>query len=87
MSSVGFTSNGKDLELEKLREAYDSLKDVVRSIEAAIGGIDAMNVGMAKAHLNAAKWHTEQAKKSIAVVGQAKNQKARRRESFKFPRT
>ena len=76
MSSVGFTSNGKDIELDKLREVYDSLKDVVRGIEAALAGIDAMNFGMAKAHLNAAKWHTEQAKKSIAIVGQAKNQKA-----------
>ena len=78
MSSVGFNSNGKDIELAKLRDAYDSLKDVVRGIEAAIGGIDAMNFGLAKAHLNAAKWHTEQAKKSIAVVGQGKNQKADR---------
>jgi hypothetical protein len=32
-----------------------------------------MNFGMAKDHLNAAKWHTEQAKKSIAIVGQGKN--------------
>ena len=56
MSSVGFTSNGKDIELDKLREAYDSLKDVVRGIEAALACIDAMNFGMAKAHLNAAKW-------------------------------
>ena len=72
MSSVGFSSNGKDIELDKLREAYDSLKDVVRGIEAAQACIDAMNFGMAKAHLNAAKWHTEQAKNSIAVVGQAK---------------
>jgi len=36
-----------------------------------------MNFGMAKDHLNAAKWHTEQAKKSIAVVGQSRNQPKR----------
>ena len=72
MSSVGFSSNGKDIELDKLREAYDSLKDVVRGIESAQAAMDLMNFGMAKAHLNAAKWHTEQAKKAITVVGQAK---------------
>ena len=72
MSSVGFTSNGRDIELDKLREADDSLNDVVRGIEAAMACIDAMNFGMAKAHLNAAKWHTDKAKKAIAVVGQAK---------------
>jgi hypothetical protein len=37
--------------------------------------LDALNFGMAKAHLNAAEWHCQQAKKAIAVVGQAKNQK------------
>ena len=63
-------------ELEYLREAYDSLKDVVRGIESAQTCIDAMNFGVAKDHLKAARWHTEQAKKSLAVVGQAKNQKA-----------
>ena len=72
MSSVGFTSHSKDNELEKLREAYDSLKDVVRGIESAQAAMDLMNFGMAKAHLKAAKWHTEQAKKAITVVGQAK---------------
>jgi len=72
MSSVGFSSNGKDIELDKLREAYDSLKDVVRGIESAQAAMDLMNFGMAKAHLNAAKWHSEQAKKAITVVGQAK---------------
>ena len=63
MSSVGFTSHSKDNELEKLREAYDSLKDVVRGIESGLVCIDAMNFGMAKAHLNAAKWHTDKAKR------------------------
>jgi hypothetical protein len=40
--------------------------------------LDALNFGMAKAHLNAAEWHCQQAKKAIAVVGQAKNEKASR---------
>ena len=63
-------------ELEKLREAHDSFKDVVRGIKSAICQIENRDFELAKAHLNAAKWHTEQAKKSIAVVGQAKNKKA-----------
>ena len=75
MSSVGFTPTSIDQELEKLREAYDSLKDVVRGIESAQVAIDSLNFGMAKDHLKAAKWHTEQAKKSIAVVGQGKTTK------------
>ena len=40
MSSIGYTPALKDLELEKLREAYDSLKDVVRGIESAQAAID-----------------------------------------------
>ncbi len=77
MSSVGFQSSSNK-ELQHLREAYDSLKDVLRGIESALTAIDSMNFGMAKDHLNAAKWHTEQAKKSIAIVGQARNPEARR---------
>jgi len=82
MSSIGYTPASKDLELEKLREAYDSLKDVVRGIESAQAAIDSMNFGMAKDHLNAAKWHTEQAKKSIAIVGQGKTQEAKAKVAF-----
>jgi hypothetical protein len=63
-------------ELEILREAYDSLRDVVRGINSAICRIENRDYELAKSHLNAAKWHTEQAKKSIAVIGQSKNQKA-----------
>jgi hypothetical protein len=46
MSSVGFKSS-TDKELEWLREAYDSLKDVARGIESAQACIDSMNFGMA----------------------------------------
>jgi len=71
MSAVGFTPHSKDNELQQLR-AYYCLKDVGRGIESTQAALDLMNVGMAKAHLNAAKWHSEQAKKAITVVGQAK---------------
>jgi len=73
MSSVGF--NESINELRKLREAYDSLNDVVRGIESAVACMDVMNFGLARDYLNAAKWSTEQAKKSIAVVGKSKNPK------------
>ena len=75
MSSVGCTSQTRDSELERLREAYGSLKDVARGIQSALDCIDAKDLDLARAHLNAAKWHTEQAKKSITVVGQAKNKR------------
>jgi hypothetical protein len=77
MSSVGFTPTSREQELDKLREAYDSLKDVIRGIDGARHCLDALNFGMARAHLNAAEWHYQQAKKAIAVVGQAKNQKSK----------
>ena len=35
MSSVGFTIAENERELEKLREAYNSLNDVMRGIESA----------------------------------------------------
>ena len=54
----------------------DGLKDVLRGIDSAKDRIDALNFGMAKDHLNAAAWHVAQVKKAIALVGQAKNQKA-----------
>ena len=66
------------MELEKLREAYDSLNDVVRGIESAVAAIDSMNFGTAKDHLNAAKSHAGEAKKKITMVGQGRNQKANR---------
>jgi hypothetical protein len=76
MSSVGFTPTSSEQELDKLREAYDSLKDVIRGIDGAKHCLDALNFGMARAHLNAAEWHCQQAKKAIAVVGLSKNHKA-----------
>ena len=77
MSSVGFVDNaGQDAELAKLREAYDSLKDIMRAIESAKSCMELMNFGLAKDHLTAATWHAKQAKKAIALCGQAKNQKA-----------
>jgi DNA-binding FrmR family transcriptional regulator len=64
MSSVGFFGKtGSDLEIEKLREAYDSLKDVMRGIASAQACIERMNFGMAKDHLTAALWSRRRSKK------------------------
>jgi predicted negative regulator of RcsB-dependent stress response len=72
MSSVGFTGSHltKQQELERLREAYDSLKDVLRGLTSAQQCLDAMNFGTAKAHLTAASWHTKEAQKQIRFIGQ-----------------
>jgi hypothetical protein len=78
MSSVGFTSQSKDNELEKLREAFQSLNDCLRGMSDAEACIDILNFGFAKEHLKAARWHAEQAKKVIATLGQSKNQWASR---------
>ena len=62
MSSVGFTPQSNDHELEKLREAWRSLNDLLKNLTN---------------HLQVAKWNVAQAKKAIAAVGELKNQKAR----------
>jgi hypothetical protein len=72
MSSVGFNRNGS-AEIEQLREACQSLNDVLRGIASAQACIELMNFGMAKDHLKAAEWHTRQAKKVISRLGQAKS--------------
>ena len=72
MSSVGFVVAGDERELETLREAYNSLNDIIRGIESAQHSIEALNFGMARDHLKAALWHAGEAKKSIAAVGQSK---------------
>jgi hypothetical protein len=76
MSSVGFNPNGSDQEIDRLREACQSLNDVLRGIASAQACIDLLNFGTAKDHLKAAQWHAGEAKKVITSLGQAKNQKA-----------
>jgi hypothetical protein len=76
MSSVGFNPNAGAAEIDQLREACQSLNDVLRGIASAQACIELLNFGMAKDHLKAAEWHTRQAKKVIVDLGQAKNQKA-----------
>lgn len=78
MSSVGFTSQSNNDELEKLREAWRSLNDVSRNLRNAEAALIKRDDNLIAAHLQVAKWNVEQVKKAIAQVGQAKNQKADR---------
>jgi len=64
MSSVGF-SLSSDKELEQLREAYDSLKDVVREIESAVVAIDSLNFGMVKGPLKGSKVGVSEPKENL----------------------
>ena len=41
-------------ELDKLREAYNSLNDIIRGTESAQHSMEALNFGMARDHLKAA---------------------------------
>jgi hypothetical protein len=77
MSSVGFTHQSKDDELEKLREAWRSLNDVLRNLRNAEAAVIIRDLNLIAAHLQVAKWNVEQVKKAIAFVGQSKNQKGR----------
>ena len=74
MSSVGFTPK-KDEELEKLREAWRSLADVLRNITNAEASLTSREYQLVAVHLGVAKWNVEQVKKAITFVGQAKSQK------------
>ncbi len=76
MSAVGFTSQSKDQELEKLREAWRSLSDVKRNIARAQASLEKRDLKLVKAHLDVALWNIGQVKKSIAFVGQAKSEEA-----------
>ena len=71
MSSVGFTSQSKNDELEKLREAWRSLNDVSRSLRNAEVALIKRDHNLIVAHLQVAKWNVEQVKKAIASVGQS----------------
>jgi hypothetical protein len=78
MSSVGFTSQSKDNDLEKLREAWKSLNDLLKNLTSAEACPKNLDLKLTGDHLKVARWNAEQVKKAIATVGQAKNQKADR---------
>ena len=57
MSSVGFTPQSKDNELEKLREAWMSLNDLLKNLTNAEACLNNHDLNLTAAHLKAAKWN------------------------------
>ena len=76
MSSVGFTPQSKDHELEKLREAWRSLNDLLKNLANAEVSLQNHDLKLTAHHLQVANWNVAQVKKAIAVVGQAKAKSA-----------
>jgi hypothetical protein len=68
MSSVGFTSEFNN-ELEKLREAYRSLNDLMKNLNNAEICLKNLDLKLTGDHLKVAKWNVEQVKKAITAVG------------------
>jgi hypothetical protein len=71
MSSAGFQPAPVD-ELKQLRDAYKALNDISRNLASAEKCVKKQDPKMAEHHLRAAQWHTQQAKKAIETIGQAK---------------
>ncbi len=75
MSSVGFSSQSRDQELEKLREAWRLLKNLLKNLTNAEACLSNHDLKLTADHLQVAKWNVGQVKKAIEAVGQAKNQR------------
>jgi len=64
MSSVSFDSNSaRDYELEKLREAWRSLNDLLKNINNAEACLQNHDLKLTADHLHVAKWNVAQVKK------------------------
>jgi hypothetical protein len=63
--------------LEKLREAWRSLADVLRNITNAEASLKVKDYQLTADHLGVAKWNVEQVKKAITFVGQSKKEASR----------
>ena len=72
MSSVGFTPQSKDNELEQLREAWQSLNALLKNITNAEACLQNHDLKLTADHLKVAKWNVGEVKKAIKAVGQAK---------------
>ena len=67
MSSVGFTPQSKDNELEKLREAWKSLNDLQKNLANAEACLNNLDLKLTGDHLKVAKWNVAQVKKAIVA--------------------
>jgi hypothetical protein len=74
MSSVGFTSQSNNEELEKLREAWRSLNDLLKNLTNAEASLQNHDLSLTANHLQVAKWNVSRVKKAIKGVGQARRQ-------------
>jgi len=76
MSSVGFIPQSNDDELEKLREAWRSLNDLLKNISNAEACLQNHDLKLTADHLKVAKWNVGEVKKALKAVGQAKAERA-----------
>jgi len=74
MSSVGFTPQSHD-DVEKLREAYRSLNDLMKNLKNAEICLKNLDLKLTGDHLKVARWNVEQVKKAITTVGLNKTKK------------
>ena len=73
MSSVGFeTATSK--EIEKLREAWKALNDLLRNLNSAEVCLGNRDLTLTASHLKNAKWYVGEVKKAIKFVGESKHQ-------------
>ena len=75
MSAVGFTPQSKEDEVEKLREAWRSLNNLLKNLANAEACLPNHDLTLTAHHLHVAKWNVGEVKKAIAAVGQAKTTK------------
>jgi hypothetical protein len=75
MSSVGFTPS-VEREIEKLREAWQSLNALLKNITNAEACLQNHDLELTADHLKVAKWSVDEVKRAIKAVGQSQNQKA-----------
>jgi hypothetical protein len=76
MSSVGFTPQSKDDELEELREAWRSLNDLLTNLTNAEESLQNHDLSLTANHLQVAKWNVGEVKKAIKCVGLARRVKS-----------
>ena len=77
MNSVGFVAS-QEKEIEKLREAWQSLNALLKNIRNAEACLQNHDLRMTADHLKVAKWNVREVKKAITFVGQSKNSNASR---------
>lgn len=68
----GFTSKSNDHELEKPRETWKLLNDLLKNLSNAEACLKNLDLKLTADHIKVAKWNVEQVKKAITFIGQSK---------------